>query len=200
MYQCKLIIFILLATLIFDGLNANDSLSSDQPPFICSTGESILSAWEKMLSRGYLEVSQDKGGAWKVTKHLWVSGSGSYDINPSDTPESPPFLIVKFKTKHCGSNFFSPKANGPYYQAFQRKCGFTSAQEALANCRDNDFVDYNSMPHTGNIYDISVTYSYQSGSWVISNGNENFTIFFGEGLKNNLNREYFRDLLKVTAP
>lgn len=198
MHKFKLILFVSLAALMFDGMNANASSSPDMAS-LCSAGDSILSAWETMLSKGYLEVSQDKRGGWKATKHLWVPGSGSFDISKSDSIESPYVLIIKFKTKHCGSNFFSPNANGPYYQVFDRKCGFVSVEEALANCQDNDFVDYNNQPHAGNVYDIMVNYLYQNGSWIISQGNDNFMIFFGDGLKNNLNREYFRDLLTIKA-
>jgi hypothetical protein len=203
MYKYKLIVLIFSVILFFNEISINYSYASDQASLI-SSGKGVLYAWEKMLSKGYLDVSQDKGGGWKVTKHLWPPGSGSYDIKKSDSIVSPYILIIKFKTRHCGSNFFSLNANGPYYAYFKRKCGFNSAQEALANCNNTDFVNRDVMsgqisPAKEDLYDILISYLYQDGSWVISKGNENFMIFFGQDLKSDLNGEYFKDLLTVPA-
>ena len=198
MYKYRLIVLIFSVALMFNGININCSWAADQESLI-SSGKGILYAWEKMLSKGYLDVSQDKGGGWTVTKHLWLPGSGSYDIKKSDSIVSPYILIIKFETRHCGSNAFSPNANGPYYKYFKRQYGFNSAQEALAHCNNTDFVDRDdiSIPAKENVYDIMISYLYQDGSWVINKGNEDFMIFFGRDLKSDLNGKYFKDLLTV---
>jgi len=191
----KSVILLTVALFMFGGIN-NYSLASDDEVLI-SSGKSILLTWENMLSKGYIDVSQDKGGGWRAGKHLWLPGSGSYDIKKSDSIVSPYILILKFQTRYLGTNGFSPNANGPYYKYFKRKYGFNTAEEALANCSDVDFVDQNGMSAKEHVYDIMLSYLYQDGSWIIGKGNEDFMIFFGRDLTDDLNGKYFRDLLKV---
>ena len=195
MYKYKSVILITVALFMFGGIN-NYSFASDKELLI-SSGKRIFLTWENMLSKGYIDVSQDKGGGWRAGKHLWFPGSGSYDIKKSDSIVSPYILILKFKTRYFGTNGFSPNANGPYYKYFKRKYGFNTAEEALANCSDNNFVDQDGMPAKEHVYDIMLSYLYQDGSWIIGKGNKDFMIFFGRDLTDDLNGKYFRDLLKV---
>jgi hypothetical protein len=186
-----------MVVFVLAGIN-NYSFASDNELLI-SSGKKILLTWENMLSKGYIDVSQDKGGAWRAGKHLWVPGSGSYDIKKSDSIVLPYILILKFQTRYLGTNGFSPNANGPYYKYFKRKYGFNTAEEALANCSDADFVEQDGMPAKEHVYDIMLSYLYQDESWNIGKGNQDFMIFFGRDLTNDLNRKYFKDLLKVSV-
>ena len=184
-----------LALFMCGGISKN-AIASNEESLVLS-GKSVLVAWESMLSMGFIDVSQDKGGAWRAGKHLWFPGSGSFDIKKTDSIVSPYLLIIRFKTRYLGTNGFSPNSNGPYYKYFKRKYGFNTAQEALANCSDEDFVEQDGARSKEHVYDIMLSYAYQDGSWIIGKGNEDFMIFFGRDLTDDLNGKYFKDLLKV---
>lgn len=195
MYRYKLVILLTVALFMFGGISSYSFASDNE--LLISSGKEILLKWENMLSKGYTDVSQDKGGGWRAGKHLLVPGSGSYDIKKSDSIVSPYVLILKFQTSYLGTNGFSPNANGPYYKYFKRKYGFNTAEEALANCSAADFVEQDGMPAKEHVYDIMLSYLYQDGSWIIGKGNEDFMIFFSRDLTDDLNGKYFKDLLKV---
>jgi hypothetical protein len=193
--------FISLTSIVFIMFlcSSNISAAADESRLI-SSGEKLLEEWEKMITRGYYPLTQ--GGeykAWRVSKCSFVKGSGSYDINKTESIVTPYVLTLKFKVLFLGWNTLSPNANGVYSDYFKRTVGFKTQAEALKNIEESDFLDRDLQTHQFEKVkamprEIMCNYVLKKNNWILKSGNDFFDIIFSEKMEYVENAKYFNNL------
>ena len=164
---------------------------------LTASSEKVVDAWAKLLSQNVDLVSYYRNGYWSIRRHKLIPGSMSYDIKKTDSIVSPYMLIVSFSTSFM-DNGLSPNANGYFDKSLRKWFGFSSAEEAFAKTKLEDFPpDFRGK--VGGDLDLSVRYAYQKGVWVLKGGNDWFGFNFVQHLTSKENGHYFKDLLAIPA-
>ena len=190
------IVFFLISFIpcIASDISENDLIASS---------EKVIGKWKNMLSNGYVGARMDRGsgGSWKAMILQWVDDSASFDIKKTDSIVSPYILIIKFKEKLCGTNYFSPNANGTFSNFFKRIGGFKTIEEAFLNVNETDFLKEdkagNYVPNNGHVFDRVLTYALQNGSWVLDMDSEEAKIRFEMWTPNKETEFYTKQLLSI---
>ena len=165
---------------------------------IVSSAKEIVALWENILANNLdIVVYHPEMKYWHVNRLYLVNRSLYSTIKRTDSAGTPPQIMIHFSY----NRWHNPRSHyaNSNYEYDNRKQGFKTADDALANTKNSDFEEVKYTYKELISRTIVVLYVLKNKSWTLQGGNDHFETFIGQHISESNNANTFEKVLSVTT-